>query len=141
MTAILMQVEVDAGPADVWTALTSPDGLRSWWTSQADVDTHPGGVSRLSFPDAPVTWDLRAEDTQEGRRLRWRCVGGPPPWVGTDIVFDLAEAGGRTLVRFDHTGWQDAEEMVRIVTFGWGQILPRLKEHAETGGRVPFFDF
>jgi hypothetical protein len=43
--------------------------------------------------------------------------------------------------RFDHTGWEQADDMVRIVTFGWGQILPRLKQYAETGTPAPFFDF
>jgi uncharacterized protein YndB with AHSA1/START domain len=141
MTPILMQMAVDAPAERVWTALTSPEGVRSWWTSRAEVDARPGGVSRMSFPDAPMTWDLRTEDAEEGRRLRWHCVGGPPPWIDTDVVFDLAESDGATLVRFDHTGWRDDEAMVRIVTFGWGQILPRLKQHAETGDRVPFFDF
>jgi uncharacterized protein YndB with AHSA1/START domain len=141
MTAILMQMDVDAPAERVWTALTTPDGLRSWWTSRADVDPRQGGVSRFSFPDAPMTWDLRTDDAAEGRRLQWHCVGGPPPWVDTDVVFDLTESDGRTVVRFDHAGWREDEEMVRVVTFGWGQILPRLKQHTETGERVPFFDF
>jgi uncharacterized protein YndB with AHSA1/START domain len=141
MTEILMQMDVDAPPERVWGALAAPDGLRNWWTTRAEVDVRQGGVSRLSFPDAPMTWDLRTDDVTEGRRLRWRCVGGPPPWIGTDIVFDLAAADGSTLVRFDHSGWQDADEMVRIVTFGWGQILPRLKSYAETGRPAPFFVF
>jgi uncharacterized protein YndB with AHSA1/START domain len=141
MTAILMQMDVAAPAERVWSALASPDGVRAWWTNHADVDPAVGGVTRLSFPDAPVTWDLRVEEAADGRRLHWRCVGGPPPWIGTDLVFDLSAADGGTRVRFDHTGWQDAEEMVRIVTFGWGQLLPRLKEYAETGRPAPFFDF
>jgi uncharacterized protein YndB with AHSA1/START domain len=141
MTAILMQMDVDAPVERVWSALSSPDGVRGWWTSQADVDVRPGGVTRLSFPDAPMTWDLRTEEATAGRRLRWRCVGGPPPWVGTDIVFELDESSGATRVRFDHSGWEDAEEMVRIVTFGWGQILPRLSRYAATGRPDPFFAF
>ena len=135
---ILMQMDVDAPAERVWQALSTPEGIRAWWTTHADVDAD---VTRLSFPDAPMTWDLRTEEASEGRRLRWRCVGGPPPWIGTDIVFDMAPVDGATLVRFDHTGWQDADDMVRIVTFGWGQILPRLKQYAETGRPSPFFDF
>jgi uncharacterized protein YndB with AHSA1/START domain len=138
MTEILMQMDVDAPAERVWQALSAPEGIRAWWTTQADVD---GEVTKLSFPDAPMTWDLRTEEASQGRRLQWRCVGGPPPWIGTDIVFELSPAEGSTLVRFDHTGWQDAEDMVRIVTFGWGQILPRLKRYAETGEPSPFFDF
>ena len=141
MTEILMQMDV-AAPADqVWTALTSPEGVRAWWTREADVDVREGAVSRLSFPDAPMTWDLRSDEAREDSRLLWHCVGGPPPWIGTDVVFELSRSGGGTLVRLDHTGWQDADEMVRIVTFGWGQILPRLKKYAETGRPAPFFDF
>jgi uncharacterized protein YndB with AHSA1/START domain len=141
MAEILMQMDVDA-PADrIWSALSSPEGLRGWWTTHADVDASAGDVVQLSFPDAPITWDLRTEDAAEGKRLRWRCVGGPPQWIGTDIAFELDGTDGATRVRFDHTGWREADEMVRIVTFGWGQILPRLKQYAETGSPAPFFDF
>jgi uncharacterized protein YndB with AHSA1/START domain len=141
MAEILMQMDVDA-PADrIWSALSSPEGLRGWWTTHADVDASARDVDQLSFPDAPITWDLRTEDAAEGKRLRWRCVGGPPQWIGTDIAFELDGTDGATRVRFDHTGWREADEMVRIVTFGWGQILPRLKQYAETGSPAPLFDF
>jgi uncharacterized protein YndB with AHSA1/START domain len=78
----------------------------------------------------------------DGERLRRPCVGGPPPWVETDILVRLAPAPeGGTRVRFDHVGWKDAEEMVRFVTFGWVQMFLRLKAYVESGRPQPFFDF
>jgi uncharacterized protein YndB with AHSA1/START domain len=142
MSAVLTQFDVDAPRETLWKALTTRDGIRSWWTTQAEVPEGIGAVLALRFPDAPISWDLRVDEAVENERLRWHCIGGPPPWVNTDIVFRLADApdGGTRLV-FDHVGWKDAEEMVRIVTFGWVQMFLQLKGYVETSKPQPFFDF
>jgi uncharacterized protein YndB with AHSA1/START domain len=142
MSEIITQFDVDAPAAAVWKALTTEEGIRGWWTTQAEVPTGTDAVVRVRFPDAPVSWDLRVDEAVENEQLRWHCVGGPPPWVDTDIVFRLGQVPeGGTRVLFDHVGWKDAEEMVRIVTFGWVQMFLRLKAFAETGTPHPFFDF
>jgi uncharacterized protein YndB with AHSA1/START domain len=142
VSAVLTQFDVDASAETVWQALTTPEGIRGWWTTQADVPGGVGSVVKLRFPNAPNSWDLRIDDADENELLRWHCVGGPPPWIDTDIVFRLASApDGATRVIFDHLGWKDAEEMVRVVTFGWVQMFLRLKSYAESGEPKPFFDF
>jgi uncharacterized protein YndB with AHSA1/START domain len=142
MSAIITQFDVDAADGVVWQALTTPEGIRSWWTTQAEVPFGTGAVLKLRFPDAPISWDLRVDEAVENERLRWHCVGGPPPWVDTDILFRLAAAPERgTRMLFDHVGWNDAEEMIRVVTFGWVQMFLRLKGYVETGTPQPFFDF
>ena len=142
MSEIITQFDVEAPTESVWKALTTQDGITSWWTTRAEVPAGTGGVVKLSFPDAPMTWDLRIDEAAENERLRWHCVGGPPQWVDTDMVFRLASAPeGGTRVLFDHVGWKDSEEMVRIVTFGWVQMFVQLKAYAETGDPSPFFDF
>lgn len=35
---------LDAPPATVYAALTTPEGLRGWWTEDCDVATVPGGM-------------------------------------------------------------------------------------------------
>ncbi|HEX6676244.1 MAG TPA: SRPBCC domain-containing protein [Actinomycetes bacterium] len=69
-------------------------------------------------------------------------VGGPPDWVGTDVRFTLeAGPGGGTRVVFDHAGFAQVNEMFRIVTLGWAQMLQRLERYAASGEPAPFFDF
>ena len=46
-----------------------------------------------------------------------------------------------TVIRFDHTGFPAVDDMFRIVTVGWAQMLLSLKTYLETGVRKPFFDF
>jgi uncharacterized protein YndB with AHSA1/START domain len=143
MSEILMQVDVAADRGTVWEALTTRQGIASWWTTRAEVPAGPGAVLRLSFPDAPITWDLRVDRADEPERLVWRCVGGPPQWIDTEVAFKLEPAaeGRGTTVRFDHTGWRDTDQMFRVVTYGWGQMLGRLKGFADTGRPMPYFDF
>jgi uncharacterized protein YndB with AHSA1/START domain len=143
MPEILMQVDVAAEPGPVWEALTTHRGITGWWTTRAEVPSGEGEVLRLRFPDAPISWDLRVDRARAPQELAWHCVGGPPQWIGTDVRFQLQPAadGPGTSVRFDHSGWQDSDQMFRVVTFGWGQMLARLKGYAETGKPAPYFDF
>jgi uncharacterized protein YndB with AHSA1/START domain len=140
---ILMQLDVAAGQEAVWEALTTHQGITSWWTTRAEVPEGQGAVLKLSFPDAPITWDLRVDQARQPQRLVWHCVGGPPQWVDTEVAFALSPAaqGDATTVRFDHVGWREADQMFRVVTFGWGQMLSRLKGFLDSGKAMPYFDF
>jgi uncharacterized protein YndB with AHSA1/START domain len=143
MPEILMQLDIGAEPGDVYRALTTPEGVTGWWSTRAEVPTDVGSVLKVAFPDAPFTWDLRIDEAAPGRRLAWHCVGGPPPWIGTDILFRLDQApdGRGTRLLFDHVGWAAADEMYRIVTYGWGDVLRHLKTYAESGKPTPFAEF
>jgi hypothetical protein len=44
-------------------------------------------------------------------------------------------------VRLDHVGWRETDQMFRVVTFGWGQMLARLKGFLDSGKPMPYFDF
>jgi hypothetical protein len=77
-----------------------------------------------------------------GERVAWRCLAGPPEWIGTDVTFDIeTDADGNTSVLFSHGGWASAEESFPFIAYSWAQILPRLKKLTETGKPDPFFSF
>jgi uncharacterized protein YndB with AHSA1/START domain len=133
-------VGVDAAVA--YGALTTKDGLTGWWTSRAEVPgAGVGDVLRMSFPDAPMTWDMLIADADRPTGLRWECVGGPPAWAGTEVPWGLEKTDAGTVIRLDHTGFAAVDDMFRIVTVGWSQMLLSLKAYLETGERKPFFDF
>ena len=74
--------------------------------------------------------------------VAWRCLAGPPEWIGTDLSFDVeTDADDNTSVLFSHAGWASTQESFPFIAYSWAQILPRLKRLAERGGRAPFFDF
>jgi len=132
-------VQVDgADAAAAYAALTTRAGITSWWTSRAEV-----ADDRLSmtFPDAPMTWDMRVTAAEQPTTVEWDCTGGPPGWAGTHLRWAVEPTGDGTVVRFDHTGFPSVDDMFRVVTVGWAQMLLSLKAYLETGARKPFFDF
>ncbi len=136
-------VTIDGVAADdTYAALTTAAGLTGWWTSRVEGSgSQPGGVLRMSFPDAPITWDMRVDKADAPKILAWTCVGGPPGWDQTAVTWAIEPTDGGVVVRFDHAGFPAVDDMFRAVTVGWSQMLLSLKAYLETGERRPFFDF
>jgi uncharacterized protein YndB with AHSA1/START domain len=142
MPDIATLIDVTADPSAVYRALTTTDGVAGWWTTRNQTQGTVGQVDQMWFPDAPIPWELRVDEAVPGKLLARHCVGGPPPWIGTDVRFALEPAPeGGTRVVFDHTGFAQVDEMFRRVTMGWSQMLLQLKQYAESGRPAPYFDF
>jgi uncharacterized protein YndB with AHSA1/START domain len=142
MADMHMQYAIAADQKTVYDAITTRAGLASWWTTRVEVPETVGGVVKASFPDMPMTWDLEILELIEPTRVVWRAIAGPPHWAGTTIVFELSQGeDGGSVLRFDHLGFSEVNDMFRIVTVGWAQVLGHLKVYAETGTPTPFFDF
>ncbi|MFN0280551.1 MAG: SRPBCC family protein [Kineosporiaceae bacterium] len=137
---MIFQVDTDATLDATHAALTTADGVTAWWTDTATVPETVGGHLELTFPGVPLPFDLILDENGPGR-VTWRAGGFPPPWQGTTCTWDLADnpdADG-TRLRFEHSGWEESNPAIGSVTFGWGQILGRLKHYLDTGTPDPFF--
>jgi uncharacterized protein YndB with AHSA1/START domain len=142
MAGMFHQVQVDADAKAAFDAITTHEGITGWWTSQAEVPpAEIGAVVRPRFPDLPMRHELRIAQLDEPTTLVWRCTGGPPGWVGTQIAWNVQAAGTGAVIRLDHTGWAEVDDMFRIVTVGWAQMLLSLKAYLDSGQHGPFFDF
>ncbi|WP_351230941.1 SRPBCC domain-containing protein [Streptomyces sp. NPDC002133] len=140
MADIALQIRIDSDADTVYRAISTAEGVAGWFTTRAEIGEGVGALHRLSFPGAPMTWDFRIETAEPGKRLAQTVVAGPPQWIGTEIVYALeAHPEGGTVVRFDHTGFAEIDDMFREVTMGWAGMFLRLKENVETGSPVPYF--
>lgn len=136
-------VDIDAQADAIYDAISTAEGLRSFWTADADAEPVVGSTARFGFPEAPV--DLRMEITTlvPGVRVTWTCLGDFPFWAGTTIDWSIGpnpKAPG-SLVTFRHDGWPDdyPETEYGLVNYVWGQIVGRLKGFAETGAANPIY--
>ncbi|HJR44173.1 MAG TPA: SRPBCC domain-containing protein [Actinomycetota bacterium] len=142
MATILLRMPVDAEPKAAYEALATSEGVNGWWSNHTEGPDGVGSTMKVAFPDAPITFDFEITEEVPGERVAWRCLAGPPEWIGTDISFDVGpDAEGNTSVLFSHDGWATTGESFPFIAYSWAQILPRLKTLAETGAREPFFDF
>lgn len=78
-----LSIEVPAGASDVWTALTTTDGWRSWAAPVAHVDFRLGGIIETSYNPAAAAGapgNIRNQIVAfiPGRMLAIRNVQAPP---------------------------------------------------------------
>jgi hypothetical protein len=66
-------------------------------------------------------------------RVQWRCVAGPPDWVGTAVTFDLTESGGETVLLFTHSDWREPVEFMHHCSTKWATFLVGLRSGLEGG--------
>ena len=112
MATINHRVRVKASAAEVFRALVEEDVLRPWRTNEP-------------------TLALRVIAVESPAHVEWRCVEGPAEWIGTHVRFDLARAGGETVLRLGHLNWADASDFMAECTTTWGRILLSLKARLE----------
>jgi uncharacterized protein YndB with AHSA1/START domain len=139
MSEIAFQVDIAAGRNAVHNALNTRDGLTRWWTTGVDRN---GEILLFDFPKVPEPFRLRRDEATE-QRIAWTSVGAfPPHWSDTTITWDLSdshELAGGTRVLFHHRGWQEGDPGLPPAAYTWGQLMTRLKDHAETGAAQPLF--
>jgi hypothetical protein len=63
MGDVLFTFDVNATPDAVRRALTTTEGIASFWTDKADVPAEVGETPKLGFPEAPLPFDLLLAQT------------------------------------------------------------------------------
>jgi uncharacterized protein YndB with AHSA1/START domain len=131
-------LEIVAPPEHVFHALTTTEGLASWWTTQVNGDAATVGAQvTFTFRGA---FNPRMRITAIGRpeRVEWEGVGGHDAWGATAIRFALAPTASGTLVRFWHDLGNDGDDHYGGANFIWGYYLDSLRLLCETGTGKPF---
>lgn len=136
MADILHRVGITSPVADVYTALTTAEGLAGWWTTDTEGEGDKvGGVLRFRF--GPGGFDMKVLELDPGKRVLWEVVEGPEEWVGTRVVWDLAQVEDYTIVLFQHQGWREPVEFMYHCSTKWAIFLMSLKSLNETGKGAP----
>jgi uncharacterized protein YndB with AHSA1/START domain len=134
MADILHRVGIKTpDPSNVYTALTTVEGLAGWWTEETT-----GDAGKLSFRfNGRGGADMEVLSSTPPSHVSWRVTGGPDEWLGTTIDFRLRQEGEYTIVLFSHSGWREPVEFMHHCTTRWGTFLLSLKSLVETGKAAP----
>jgi uncharacterized protein YndB with AHSA1/START domain len=127
-------------PVDqVYRAVSTPDGLDSWWTERSAGAPATGAQFELWFGPQ---YDWRATVTKclPSSEFELQLVEADPDWLGTRVGFRLDAQDDSTRVRFHHTGWPTANEHWRVSCYCWPMYLRILRRYLEHGEFVPYED-
>ena len=138
------QLDIDAPIEAVWEAIATADGIRSWFSPDAEIRSGPGGSVTWRWNEF-FTWSQDIDIWEPGRRLRTRYAsavdaeddepGGPGAKVPLFIDFTLEGRGeGRTRLRLVHSGFgEDSafDEEYDGISRGWPVELGSLRLYLE----------
>ncbi|MEU7908047.1 SRPBCC domain-containing protein [Actinoplanes sp. NPDC049118] len=136
MVDILHSVGIRSSVDEVYTALTTTEGLAGWWTTDTRGDgDNLGGVLQFRFEVGG--FDMKIVELDSGRRVLWEVVDGPEEWIGTQVDWELGQAGEYAKVLFRHRGWREPVEFMHHCSTKWAVFLMSLKSLIETGKGAP----
>ncbi len=137
---ILHRVGMKSSPEAVYGALSTIEGLASWWTVDTRGNTGIGDVIKFTFTaDGRELgfFDMKVLELDPGKRVLWQVDGGPAEWVGTRVHWDLKQEDGFTIILFRHEGWREPVEFMSHCSTKWATFLMSLKALLETGKGSP----
>lgn len=108
----------------VWAAITTAEGLGSWFGTSAEIDLHVGGMGKLVMEKGDVELRVERVEPQTVFGYTWRMYGMPE------------HDPRRTYVEFTLTP-DDSGTSVTVVESGFAQLEPdayRTAYEANTGG-------
>ncbi|MFB9842617.1 SRPBCC family protein [Mucilaginibacter ginsenosidivorans] len=133
---------VDQSPKDAFEAIAN---VRGWWTEGVD-----GNTEKLNDEFSVQFWDVhysrqKLVEVVPYTRIVWQItdskltfIADESEWTGTKIIFDIAEKGDQTEVRFTQIGLVPEIECYKDCSNAWGgYINGSLKSLIATGKGKP----
>ncbi|MFT4413856.1 SRPBCC family protein [Fredinandcohnia humi] len=128
---ITQKVLINAPIQKVWTFVSTPEGIASWFMPN-DIDLKVGHEFHLQSPFGPSPCKVLEVNPPNKLSFTWDTEG----WV---VEFLLKEMGDQTEFTVIHSGWKDSEEIIGKagekaaiirdrMNQGWSGIVARLEE-------------
>jgi uncharacterized protein YndB with AHSA1/START domain len=137
MPDIRHRVGITAQQHRVYEMLSTKEGLAEFWT-RVEGDSGVGGKLSFFFANREPSAVMEVVELSPDDRVQWRCVEGPPEWVGTTVTFDLKDSSGETVVLFTHANWREPIEFMHHCSTKWATFLIGLRSGLEDGAFAAF---
>ena len=131
-------LEIAHPPEKVWTALTTAEGLGTWFGEKATIDLRPGGTARMEWSSGDVA-NLRVERVEPPTvfAYTWHIYGLPeddPRRTYVEFTLERTDAGTR--LRVVETGFSQLSDEAYRTAFdgnvrGWKSELDELVDYLD----------
>ncbi len=134
MHGIFHKINIDASPEKLFQALTTENGLSSWWTK---AEKNNENITFSFGPDGEHKVVMALLSKIPNKEIKWQCSGGPWEEKG-EFTFSITENENGSSLDFSHIGWPEIDDFYKHCNAKWGYFLVvSLKEYLETGVGAP----
>jgi uncharacterized protein YndB with AHSA1/START domain len=137
MADIFHNFPIKGSTHQVFEAISTAEGLDSWWTNNSVVKPAKEGEYKLGFGPG-YEWRAKVSQWVPDSEFELTVTDADNDWQGTRVGFRLTENDGMTSVLFHHLDWPESNEHYRTSSFCWAMYLRLLKRYVEFGEVVPY---
>jgi uncharacterized protein YndB with AHSA1/START domain len=135
MADIRHKLVIKVNPEKVYKAITTQEGIESWWCKQTTAKPEIGFTNVFVFAQNRI--EMKVTELSSNKKVAWQSIGAVEEWLGTTVTFELEEKEGNTILRFAHAGWKEVTDTFAMCNFDWAIFLKSLKSYCETGTGEP----
>jgi uncharacterized protein YndB with AHSA1/START domain len=117
-------------PEKVWTAITTPEFTRQYWSHGIAMEARKGSKWTLTPKDTVMVGGEVLESVPP-KRLVMTWAEATPPSATSQVAFDLEALGDVTRLTVTHSKLDDY--MAGRISTGWPLVLSNMKSLLETG--------
>jgi len=130
---------VDQTPEAAFNAINN---VRGWWTGEPGIEGSTGKLGdEFTYRYEPHHYSKqKITELIRGKKVVWTVTGSTinfvenkSEWTGTKITFDIYKKGGKTEVRFTHTGLVPGIECYNDCSNAWGSYIGSLRNLINSG--------
>ena len=118
---------VDHGPMEIFNAINN---VRGWWSEEIEGISDEVGSEFLYHYQDVHRCKIKIIELMPAKKVVWLVLDNnfsfttdKTEWIGTQIIFDIAEKEGGTQVNFTHDGLVQEYECYTACVNGWTQYI------------------
>ena len=147
MATIYHQVRMNAPTAKLYKAISTANGIASWWDKPTHAQTEAGSVLEFNLGPKHGVLKMKVLELVPGKRVEWECISThaksspASAWTGTHLTFEISERAPMSfevtrrkhmaVLDFRHSGWDETNRYFGFCNFGWGEALSKLRKLCE----------
>ena len=135
MASINHKLVIKASPEKIYEAITSQEGLKSWFAKQTEAKPEVGFANTFTF--GTFVNEMKITSLTPNKQVEWHCTKSIEEWVGTNVLFELESTTDKTILRFAHADWRAVTDSFASTNYDWGRFLASLKTFCEIGEGKP----
>lgn len=137
MYTIRHDVLINSSSEHVFNSITQADQLDKWWALHTTGIPALGEIYSLYF-SPEYDWKAEVVKCNSPLLFELKFVESDEDWDHTKVSFDMIPKEEKTLLRFEHSGWQYANDHFRRTSFSWALYLKCLKDLVESDMTKPY---
>jgi uncharacterized protein YndB with AHSA1/START domain len=137
MADIFHDFPIKAPIERVFRAVSTAEGLDTWWTARASGTPAVGAEYELGFGPG-YEWRATVTRYEPNAAFEIELVDADSDWSRTRVGIRLEPRDYGTWVRFSHCGWPAANDHFRVSSNCWAMYLRVLRRSLEHGESVPY---